>query len=121
MTGTTLSPPRPDTGDLGRRHRRGIHEGLGNAALVVGAWLLLVLATTIARPDFLSHQTLLSVTFTMSVSGVLALAQALVAISGGILDLSIPTALILPSWLAVTLAAGSSYWWRSPPAPRGDP
>ena len=36
-------------------------------------------------------------------SGVVTVAQSLVTISGGILDLSIPTALILPAWVIVTL------------------
>ena len=64
---------------------------------------ILVLVSTLYRPDFLSYETLLSVTFTMAVLGVVTVAQSLVTISGGILDLSIPTALILPSWVIVTL------------------
>jgi ribose transport system permease protein len=69
--------------------------GWSTATSVAAAWILLVLASALHRGDFLSHQTLLAVTFTMAVTGVLAVAQALVAISGGILDLSQPAGLIL--------------------------
>jgi ribose transport system permease protein len=59
------------------------------------------------RPDFLSHQTVLAVTFTMAIIGVLAVGQALVGISGGFLDLSQPTSIILVGWLiSVLMAAG---------------
>jgi ribose transport system permease protein len=69
--------------------------GSGTAIVLLGAWLLLIVVSGLHRGDFLSHQTLLAVTFTMAVTGVLAVAQALVGISGGILDLSQPTSLIL--------------------------
>ncbi len=69
--------------------------GWGTASLVAGAWLLLVLASAVHRADFLSYQTLLAVAFTMAIVGVLAVAQALVGMSGAILDLSQPTALTL--------------------------
>jgi ribose transport system permease protein len=39
----------------------------------------------------------------MAIVGVLAIGQSLVAISGGILDLSVPTALILPAWIVTIL------------------
>jgi ribose transport system permease protein len=68
------------------------------------AWLLLIAATGLYRPDFISQQTVLAVTFTMAVVGVLAIGQALVAISGGFLDLSQPTSLILSSLITVWLA-----------------
>ncbi len=78
-------------------------DSLGTAAAILVLWGVLVLVTTLYRRDFLSHQTLLSITFTMAVLGVVTVAQSLVTISGGILDLSIPTALILPAWVIVTL------------------
>ncbi len=78
-------------------------DSLGTAAAILVLWGILILVSTIYRPDFLSHQTLLSVTFTMAVLGVATVAQSLVTISGGILDLSIPTAMILPAWVIVTL------------------
>jgi ribose transport system permease protein len=78
-------------------------DSLGTAMAILLLWGILVLASTLYHPDFLSHQTLLSVTFTMAVLGVVTVAPSLVTISGGILDLSIPTALILPSWVIVTL------------------
>jgi ribose/xylose/arabinose/galactoside ABC-type transport system permease subunit len=80
-------------------------DSLGTAVAILVLWGILVVVSTIYHPDFLSHQTLLSVTFTMAVLGVVTVAQSLVTISGGILDLSIPTALILPSWVIVTLLA----------------
>lgn len=79
-------------------------HGWGTAITLVAVWLLLIAATGIYRPDFLSHQTLLAVTFTMAIVGVLAIGQALVAISGGFLDLSQPSALILSSLVTVRLA-----------------
>ena len=72
--------------------------------VVAGAWLALIAATSIYRHDFLSHQTLLAVTFTMSVVGVLAIGQGLVAISGGFLDLSQPSNLILSSLVVIRLS-----------------
>ena len=68
------------------------------------AWLALVVATSLHRPDFLSHQTALAIAFTMSIVGVLAIGQAIVAISGGFLDLSQPSCLILASLVTVRLA-----------------
>ena len=67
-------------------------------------WLLLIIATAIYRPDFISYQTLLAVVFTMSIVGVLAIGQALVTISGGFLDLSQPSCLIFASFVSVKLS-----------------
>jgi ribose/xylose/arabinose/galactoside ABC-type transport system permease subunit len=78
-------------------------DSLGSAVAIVLVWGILILITTLHRRDFLSHQTLLSITFTMAVLGVATVAQSLVTVSGGILDLSIPTAMILPAWVIVTL------------------
>ena len=78
--------------------------GWGTGLVLLGGWLLLIVATALYRPDFISHQTLLAVAFTMSIVGVLAIGQALVAISGGFLDLSQPSALILSSLVTVRLA-----------------
>jgi len=70
-------------------------SGWGTAAVVAAAWVVLIAASGLHRPDFLSHQTVLAVSFTMAIVGILAVAQALVGMSGAILDLSQPTALIL--------------------------
>ena len=78
-------------------------DSLGSAAAIALVWGILILVTTLHKRDFLSHQTLLSITFTMAVLGVATVAQSLVTVSGGILDLSIPTAMILPAWVIVTL------------------
>jgi len=80
-------------------------DGWGTAVVVALAWLLLVLASALNRSDFISHQTVLAVTFTMSIVGVLAVGQALVGISGGFLDLSQPTSLILTALVAARLLA----------------
>ena len=113
MVADTITPS-PRLGERVARTRsadKKVREGLGNAAILVGAWLLLILVSTINRPDFLSRQTLLSIAFTMSIIGVLSLAEGLVTISGGILDLSIPTVLILSSWIAVTLLERNWDTW----------
>src|SRR2546421_132514 len=74
-------------------------SGWGNGLVLAGAWLALIAASGIYRHDFLSHQTVLAVTFTMAIAGVLAVGQALVSISGGILDLSQPAALVLTAYV----------------------
>lgn len=86
-------------------------EGTSTAVILAGVWILLIVASTIYRSSFLSRETLLSVTFTMAVAGVLTVGQSLVTISGGVLDLSIPTALILPAWIMATmLTHGVNVW-----------
>ena len=80
-------------------------HGWGTALTLVGAWLLLIVVSGLHRADFLAEQTVLAVTFTMAVTGVLAVGQALVAISGGILDLSQPTALVLAAYASSVLLA----------------
>ncbi len=79
-------------------------HGWGTPLLLLGAWLLLILATGLYRSDFISGQTVLAITFTMAIVGVLAIGQSLVAISGGFIDLSQPAALILSSLVAVRVA-----------------
>ena len=60
-------------------------DSLGSAVAIVLVWGILILITTLHRRDFLSHQTLLSITFTMAVLGVATVAQSLVTVSGGYL------------------------------------
>lgn len=79
-------------------------QGWGTALTLLAVWLLLIAATGIYRPDFLTQQTLLAVAFTMAVIGVLAVGQGIVAISGGFIDLSQPAGLILTSLVAVRLS-----------------
>lgn len=94
------SPPRARFGGL-------VPPGWSTAVILVLAWAGLIAATALYRPDFLSHQTVLAVSFTMAIIGVLAVGQALVAVSGGFLDLSQPAALILSAYtVAELLAAG---------------
>ena len=70
---------------------------------LASAWLVLIAVTGAVRSDFLAHQTVLAVAFTMAVVGTLAVGQALVAISGSMVDLSQPTSLILSALVAVRL------------------
>ena len=76
----------------------------GASVILIGAWLLLIAATGFYRHDFISHQTLLAIAFTMSVVGVLAIGQGIVAVSGGFIDLSQPACLILSGLVAVRLS-----------------
>ena len=85
------------------RLRANLPTGWGAAVTVGGAWLVLILASGIHRSDFLSHQTVLAISFTMAIVGVLAVAQALVGISGGIIDLSQPAALTLSASIVARL------------------
>lgn len=78
--------------------------GWGTGLMLLAVWLLLIAATSLYRPDFLSHQTLLAITFTMAVVGVLAIGQGFIAMSGGFIDLSQPANLILASLVAVRLS-----------------
>ena len=104
---TVTGPP----GARSARREARAPGGWRDAASIAAVWLALVVATTIARPDFLSTQTLLAVTFTMSICGVLAVAQALIVISGGLLDLSLPVTLTLSAWATVTaLGSGLPSW-----------
>lgn len=115
MTTTSITPT--ESSQLGRQSGASRRPdarpdvALRDALSIAGVWLLLIVATTIVRPDFLSTQTLLAITFTMSISGVLAVAQALVVISGGLLDLSLPVALVFSAWVTVTaLTVGLPTW-----------
>src|SRR6185369_6740691 len=83
--------------------RANLPAGWGNAVTIAGAWIALIVASGLHRADFLSHQTVLAITFTMAIVGVLAVAQALVGISGGIIDLSQPAALTLSASIVAKL------------------
>jgi ribose transport system permease protein len=75
--------------------RANLPPGWATAVVVAAAWAVLIVVSGLHRADFISHQTVLAVTFTMAITGVLAVAQALIGISGAILDLSQPSGLIL--------------------------
>ena len=99
-TADPATPVRPSE----KKPRSDVGLGIGarDALSISIVWILLIVATFLVRPDFLSSQTLLAVTFTMSISGILAVSQGLVVISGGLLDLSLPVALIVGAWATVT-------------------
>lgn len=84
-----------------------VPEGWGTPIVLSLAWAALIAGSVLNRSDFWSQQTLLAITFTMSVAGVLAVGLALVAISGGILDISIGAAMIMSAYVGVqALEAG---------------
>jgi len=101
---TDVATTTPETTlSRGAAFRANLPAGWGTAAVVAGAWVLLIIVSGIHRADFLSHQTVLAISFTMAIVGVLAVAQALVGISGGILDLSQPTGLIMSAAIVAWL------------------
>ncbi len=86
-------------------------EGLATAGILLLVWIALIVGSIAYKTSFISRETVLSVTFTMAVAGVLTVAQSLVTLSGGVLDLSIPTALVLPAWvMALLLGHGIEVW-----------
>lgn len=108
MTSSLVSPadpaaPERPTGAPRRLAASGLPVSARDALSIAGVWLALLVATALVRPDFLSSQSLLAVTFTMAISGVLAVSQAVIVISGGLLDLSLPVSLILSAWSTVTV------------------
>lgn len=105
------SPTRPATAGRREAFFANLPAGWGTAASVAGAWIVLILASGMHRADFLSHQTLLAITFTMAIVGVLAVAQALIGTSGAILDLSQPTALTMSAAVVCQLL---NYSWPLP-------
>ncbi|WP_382308223.1 ABC transporter permease [Herbiconiux sp. UC225_62] len=107
MTTSLITPadpaaPRSPGGKTSRPDSRGLPVSARDALSIAGVWVALIVATTIVRPDFLSTQSLLAITFTMSISGILAVSQAIIVISGGLLDLSLPVSLIISAWATVT-------------------
>jgi len=110
QTTQTLAQPDGGPGPRSAEHggtrdglRGAVPESVKVAVAVCATWALLIVGTTAYQTDFISHQTVLSVTFTMAVVGVLAVAEGLVVISGGMIDLSLPTSLILAAAVATTL------------------
>jgi ribose transport system permease protein len=110
--GAGADPTEPPAGPAAPAGEvRILPEGVATAIGLLVVWLLLIAVSAIDKSSFLSRQTVLSVTFTMAVLGVLTVGQSLVTISGGVLDLSVPTALILPAWvIASLLTRGISGW-----------
>lgn len=61
---------------------------LGTMAVLLGAWVLLMAATAVAKPDFLSASTFTSISYTAAGIAAICLGLAVVTMSGGGLDLS---------------------------------
>ncbi len=103
MTETVTDIPSDTSPNRRAAFRANLPSGSGQAIIIAVVWILLIAATGLYRHDFLSQQTVLAITFTMAIAGVLAVAQALVGMSGAILDLSQPTALILSAAIVAWL------------------
>jgi len=78
-------------------------RGESNIFILIVIWTLLIIVSVLHRSDFLSSTTFGAITYNMCILGVLVIAQALVVISGGLLDLSLPVSLLLSAYLAATL------------------
>jgi len=77
---------------------------LGTGLILTAVWVVLIVATSLHRPDFFTAQTLLAVAFTMSIVGVLAIGQGIIGMSGGFIDLSQPAGMISAGLVAVRLS-----------------
>jgi ribose/xylose/arabinose/galactoside ABC-type transport system permease subunit len=64
-------------------------------------WIILIAISVINNSQFFSKTTFNAVVFNMCILGVLAIGQAIVVLSGGILDLSLAVPLILAGCLSV--------------------
>jgi len=83
---------------------RRIFLGSGDSGKIIALlilWLALIGASVINNAQFFSRTTFNAVVFNMCILGVLAIGQALVVLSGGILDLSLAVPLILTGCLSV--------------------
>jgi len=60
------------------------------AIVLAVIWAILVGVTEGFHPAFISIETLLAIAFSMAVVGVLSVGEAVIVISGGLLDLSVP-------------------------------
>jgi ribose transport system permease protein len=76
---------------------------VGTTQVIFLLWVGIVLVTTLSRHEFLTRGVFLAVTFNMCIMGILAVAQASVVISGGILDLSLPASLMFSGFIAISL------------------
>ncbi|THG29329.1 ABC transporter permease [Naasia lichenicola] len=95
-----VTAPRPRT-------LKGDHYGITAAALL-GALVIVIVVTTVLHPDFFSGRTLIAIGFTMAITGILSVGQAIITISGAVLDLSIPAGLMLPAWAVATMLGASN-------------
>lgn len=86
-------------------------EYLPTILVLLGAWIFLIAISVINRSDFLSGATFGAITFNMCIIGVLAIGQAFVVISGGVLDLSITVSMLLSSFMTVVFY---ELGWNTP-------
>jgi ribose/xylose/arabinose/galactoside ABC-type transport system permease subunit len=93
----------------GRLDRAGLSSPASRtAAVLLTGWLAIVLIAGLDKPGFFSTETVVAIAFGMSVSGILAVGLFPVVISGGQVDLSIPTSTSFAALLtATTLQHGS--------------
>ena len=73
----------------------------GNIIALLVFWIFLIAISAVNNVQFISKTTFNAVVFNMCILGILAIGQALVVLSGGILDLSLSVPLILSGCLSV--------------------
>jgi ribose transport system permease protein len=118
MSETAIAAPAPpDAGEpRGADWRRRLSSPAGRTTtILLLAWAAVVAVAGADKPGFLSSGTLVAVAFGMSITGVLGIGLFPIVISGGQVDLSIPTstslaalctAAVLPHGSVLAAAAG---------------
>lgn len=80
------------------------------AAVLTVIWAILVGVTAGLHPAFISRETLLAIAFSMAVIGVLSVGEAVVVISGGLLDLSVPASTALSALCTAVVLNHFGSW-----------
>ena len=94
------------------KSRPWIGPGARTATTLAVLWAILLGVTAGLDPSFMSEETLLAIAFSMAVVGVLSVGEAVVVISGGLLDLSIPASTGL-SALCTAVALNHYGSWQA--------
>lgn len=96
---TNSNEQRSSSLSLKRRFFSSGESGTLIALLIL--WIALIAISTLNNSQFFSKTTFNAVVFNMCILGILAIGQAIVVLSGGILDLSLSVPLILSGILSV--------------------
>ncbi len=112
--GTSERVTAPAAPDAPLRRLSGRARLSGNstrtALVLLGLWVTVALVAGLVQRGFFSMDTVIAVAFGMSVSGVLSVGLFPIVVSGGQVDLSIPTSTSLAALsTAVTLTHGSAF------------
>ncbi|WP_329521311.1 ABC transporter permease [Spirillospora sp. NBC_01491] len=106
MTVLAQSPPRPEAGGPAGNGRRLVDLVLRARELsILGALLVLVAATTIANPRFMSEQGMKDIFLNASILALLAVGQTMVVVTRNI-DLSVGSVVGLVAFVAGKYASG---------------